>query len=51
MPTRENNILDLVLSRNLDPLPYVNIIPPLIHTDHEFIQLSFPIYSINNKVK
>ena len=26
MPTRENNIFDLVLGRNLDPLPYVNIL-------------------------
>ena len=50
MPTRENNIVDLVLCRNLDPLPYVNIIPPLIDTDHEFIQCCLPIYSINNKV-
>ena len=51
MPTRENNILDLVLCRNLDPLQYVTIIPPLIDTDHEFIQFCLPIYSINNKVK
>ena len=51
IPTRKNNILDLVLCRNLDPLPYVNIIPPLIDTDHKFIQFCLPIYSMNNKVK
>ena len=51
MSTRENNVLDLVLCRNLDPLPYVNIIPPLIGTDQEFIQFCLPIYSINYKVK
>ena len=48
-PTRNNNILDLVLCRNIDTLPKIQIIPPIIYSNHEFLQFNIYIEIVSNR--
>ena len=50
LPTRGPNILDLVLCRNIDELPDVHIIPPLIPSDHEFLSFTITVSNCYNLV-
>ena len=55
VPTRGSNILDLVPCRYLHMLPDAHIIPPLINSDHEAIELTlnyknYKLNLLNNNV-
>ena len=42
--------MDLILCRNIDELPDVHIIPPLIPSDHEFLSFTITVSNCYNLV-
>ena len=48
--TRNENILDLVLCNAFDNIPVVDIVPPLVSSDHDCVKFDIELKYIKNSI-